>query len=160
MNRSLEQVVERLKARREPGPLVPRGPWDRTLGSAIEALACPPAARSALFLWNDDLTRAHELAQEIETPLGSCLHGTMHRREPDYENARYWFRRVKPHPVGAALREAALELQPPAGLRIPAPWDPLAMVNWCEKPGDREDFLRRLQARELELLAECCLTLS
>src|SRR5688572_4939906 len=51
-------------------------------------------AKGILLFWHDYLDEAHVIAQEIENSSGSLLHGMIHRREPDYSNARYWFRRV------------------------------------------------------------------
>src|SRR4051812_45518056 len=50
-------------------------------------------ARAAVLLWHDHFEAAHELAQDVENADGSLLHAILHRREPDYMNARYWFRR-------------------------------------------------------------------
>ena len=69
-----------------------------------------PAARQELLrcvvlLWHDHHEAVHEICQQIETPDGSWLHGLLHRREPDYGNARYWFRRVGVHPGFSTLAE-------------------------------------------------------
>jgi hypothetical protein len=167
----LRACVERLRDRPEPPPLVPRKSWDAKLDDAIER-AIPDdagpdlrAVKSALFLWNDNLKRAHELAQETETQTGSYLHGVMHRREPDYPNSKYWFRRVGHHPAMDGLREAALEVMKGAPVLLEAlgekkKWDAFRMVDWCEEaesdPKLRE-LLERLQAREIEALADFCL---
>jgi hypothetical protein len=67
------------------------------------------AVFAGLYLLADDLNRSHEISQEIATPTGSYWHGIMHRREPDYGNAKYWFHRVGRHPVYDEVAVAAQE---------------------------------------------------
>ena len=66
------------------------------LKSSAAADPKPPAGLSpeAKALWytkKGDWEAAHEIAQEIETPMGSWLHALMHLIEGDLGNARYWF---------------------------------------------------------------------
>lgn len=42
----------------------------------------------------DDIHGAHSIFQEEENFFGSYGHGMMHRREGDFWNANYWFRRA------------------------------------------------------------------
>lgn len=56
----------------------------------------PPASLPLLLqsLWHDakgDWTRAHEIAQEVESPEGAWVHAYLHRKEGDISNARYWY---------------------------------------------------------------------
>src|SRR5262245_15363251 len=101
---AVESVLARLRAF-DPSPLVPSGVRDPKLDELIARLEAPPALRSVLHLWNDSLERCHSLAQDIHDPTGSYLHGVMHRREPDYGNAKYWFHRVGTHPVFARIEK-------------------------------------------------------
>src|SRR5215207_7106462 len=64
-----------------------------------------PLLQSAALLWHDHLDASHTISQSIETRNGSWLHGIMHRREPDYGNAKYWFRRVGEHVAFPRLAE-------------------------------------------------------
>ena len=63
----------------------------------------PPDALSPLLaaLWWDakgDWSRAHEIAQDVESPDGAWVHAYLHRKEGDEWNAGYWYRRAgKPH---------------------------------------------------------------
>ncbi len=68
------------------------------------------ACLAGLWLLHDFLDESHTISQSIDTLEGSYWHGIMHRREPDYENAKYWFRRVPVHPLYAPLACAAHEL--------------------------------------------------
>ena len=48
-------------------------------------------------LWWDakgDWTKAHECAQQKETPEHAWVHAYLHRKEGDLDNARYWYGRA------------------------------------------------------------------
>ncbi len=49
---------------------------------------------AALWLWADDLETAHRLCQDVPTLYGAAWHAVMHRREPDFFNSKYWWRRA------------------------------------------------------------------
>lgn len=124
-----------------------------------------PQLRSAALLWHDHLDESHTLSQAIETPDGSWLHGIMHRREPDYGNAQYWFRRVGEHMAFPALAErvAAGFTGPNASLAkrlvTHGRWDPFGFVDECERVetgngAGTEQALRDIQAIEFDVLVE------
>ena len=51
---------------------------------------------AAADIFINDLGMAHHLVQELEgDPIADYLHGIIHRREGDFANANYWFRRAK-----------------------------------------------------------------
>lgn len=53
------------------------------------------AQRAAALIFIDDIDAAHEICQDMPDSLGSLLHGIVHRREGDFDNADYWLRRSR-----------------------------------------------------------------
>lgn len=60
---------------------------------------------AGLWLLAGELERSHVMSQNQSSASGSYWHGMMHRREGDYSNALYWFRRAGQHPVMSQLSE-------------------------------------------------------
>jgi len=59
----------------------------------------PPSEISPLLkaLWFDargEWDKAHDVAQEVNTPDGSWIHAYLHRKEGDRSNAQYWYQRA------------------------------------------------------------------
>ena len=65
---------------------------------------------AALWLHHDFLDESHAISQDVDTPEGSYWHAIMHRRESDYWNSKYWFRRVPQHAIHEPLVVEAREL--------------------------------------------------
>jgi hypothetical protein len=94
------EMRDRLRALTDDALFAARPVVDRDMARCCHA---------ALWLLHDFLDESHSISQEIQTPSGSYWHGIMHRREPDFGNANYWFRRVGRHPVFEPLLLAARE---------------------------------------------------
>jgi len=151
---------------RRPGALS-----EDTLGHAFESVGLSGTRRQAvlalLLLWHDHLDASHVISQGVDNPDGSFVHALMHRREPDYTNACYWWRRVGDHPalpkIGAraAAHLSTVNRADLVGtLTNGGAWDPAAFTAACKRvagssPGDAEvRLLRELQRIEFEALLE------
>jgi hypothetical protein len=58
----------------------------------------PDVAPLLRALWHDargDWQTAHAIAQDIDDENGAWVHAYLHRKEGDFSNARYWYRRAR-----------------------------------------------------------------
>ena len=168
---------EKLQALSIETAFAPHKVVDRTMAHACLA---------GLWLRFDFLDQSHAISQEIKTATGSFWHGILHRREPDYDNAKYWFHRVPDHPVyaplcaaakvAASLRDANASLRPGESsigetrppnadhaadfLTTQTEWDPFRFVDLvaavARGKSSSEQLCRQIQRREWELLFDFC----
>jgi hypothetical protein len=114
--------------------------------------------RGGLLYAVDAIHEAHAIFQEAKGDLGSYWHGMMHRREGDFDNARYWFRRAGVLPVFGELHHAASAHS--AVMARQSNWDPYLFTGECEQArfGETEsrDELIALQRIEFEGLFDYC----
>jgi hypothetical protein len=117
---------------------------------------------ACIWIYHDYLEESHSIVQTIPSTTSSYLHGIMHRREPDYSNAKYWFSKVPTHPIFIPLYRMAHDLSlkvkdapeiftDPKGI-----WDASAFADLCQenygKKNPTEKLCRQIQRFEWELL--------
>lgn len=123
------------------------------------------ALRAAALLWHDHLEESHRISQGLSDQTGSVLHGIMHRREPDYSNAKYWFRLAGEHPAYPGIVQELSRRGGSAGtgarveqLVRDGRWDPMAFVDLCQRYASRPKtdeqyrWLQEVQAIEFDAL--------
>lgn len=141
---------------------------------SIESAADATALKAGLLCLHDYLDESHEYSQSVQSQgrhrAGDYWHHIMHRREPDYSNAKYWSRVVGYHPLHDELPAAVAPLfERFAGLSHVADWQTKLVQNkrWllnafvdccqeCEANGDPElnAFAKQVQWREMLLLLQ------
>jgi len=112
---------------------------------AQPAVAGRPALVAALWLYIDELDRSHSVSQSIDNPTGSYWHGIMHRREGDFGNSHYWFRKTGDHPAMAHIPN----------------YDAHAFIDEVEsaqRSGEGQDALVQKQRQEWQTLFVWCAT--
>lgn len=142
----------------EPAMPLDAGRPDRAMRPVLDGLSSQAAAEltvvdrdafscclAAVWLLHGYLDEAHVLCQDVPTASGSYWHGVMHRREGDYGNAQYWFRRAGDHVATA---------------QIASDWDPVAFVDEVRRAvkqhGAHADSCARQQRAEWRALFDWC----
>src|ERR1041384_5983899 len=103
MNADQNETIKRLLTLPDLlGELVPRTKGDSKIKTELDALKLGSDDASAwlrggLYLRFNFLDKSHTVSQGIHSVEGSYWHAIMHRREPDYSNSKYWYRRVPAH---------------------------------------------------------------
>jgi hypothetical protein len=123
-------------------------------GNSIGVPEAFAVVRGGLLYALDDLSGCHEFFQNTASDLVGYWHGMMHRREADFDNARYWFRRAGALPFFNALHSRAAEISTDMAKQVS--WDPYFFTIECEQHrfgADSEEVnLARLQQAEFDVV--------
>lgn len=139
------------------------------IGSKADAAAL----KAGLLCIHDYLDESHEYSQSVQSRgvhvAGDYWHHIMHRREPDYSNAKYWSRAVGYHPLHDLLPRVVESLLGGAGTEVVAGWKSRLLsgdrwnlntfVDCCaeaEKSGNPElnKYAQSIQWIEMQLLLQ------
>ena len=90
-----------------------------------------PLVRAGLFYYHNALDDSHKEAQKLEGDAAAYWHGMIHRREGDFDNARYWMRRAGEQPVFTEMHDRAGDGAP--HMTRQPDWDPFLFITLCEQ---------------------------
>ena len=132
-------------------------------GHAVSDHEAATACLSGIWLLHNYLDQSHVISQDLHCCAGSFWHGIMHRREPDYGNSAYWFRKVGEHPVfvdlGVQLSQSDTDTTD-LGLICDGQWDPFAFIDLCAQASDPADettkLCQQITCVEWQLLFDYC----
>lgn len=168
-------AIDSLFATTDPPDLGPQArPGTRTVEEAEAAATRVLAAvkisesnaaclKALVLLWHDHFDEAHRIVQDLPGGDAAFVHGILHRREPDYSNARYWFHRIGKHATLEPLAEAtapilAAHAALPYRLIRDGVWDPFAYIDAVSvasrqpQTAPEVGLLRELQRQEAIVL--------
>jgi hypothetical protein len=89
-------AMTRLVVAQPPNPELVRLVEDALRQPGLQGM---PALAAGLWLYIDDLDRSHAVSQRMHGATGSWWHAIMHRREGDFMNSQYWYRKTGKHPA-------------------------------------------------------------
>ena len=162
-----------------PGLTMPAsGPMATRLRDCLVSLPFPTAnpnspdtvaLRAGLLLLNDFFDESHTQSQSMEGhPNADYWHAILHRREPDYENAKYWFRHVGRHAIFRELASSVSSMFSRGTGSLPGQlerwqprlitaggWEPFAFVDLCEAAANDaglRSWCEEVQFVEMQLL--------
>lgn len=136
-----------------PGPMEDLTADLGLLGGPIRDKAAALACVAGLWLRFDHFEKSHIVSQGLDNRDGSWWHGIAHRREGDFGNACYWFRRSEGHPAQALIGPRIKGLP---GILGQAGFSPTAFTRLVEGGGD-ESRLVEVQEMEWQILFGDCL---
>jgi len=145
----------------------------KLLANPIQSKSDATALRAGILQINDYLDESHNNSQSVEgrgrNNAGDYWHAIMHRREPDYWNSKYWFRRVGSQSLFADLADRVATILESCDssqaqswqLQLGAPdsWDSMVFVDLCEHCANSSDASlvaasQAIQFEEMLLLLE------
>jgi hypothetical protein len=141
--------------------VVERPPTDRHI-QLIEPIVSDPILRgkpelvAGLWLYIDALEPSHRVSQSIDTPTGAFWHAIMHRREGDFSNAKYWYRRAGSHPVMDRIDTSGGSAGAGTDVGRYDPFDFVDHVARAQRERDPAPELAALQRSEWASLFEYC----
>ena len=110
--------------------------------------------RSRTLYALDDLKGCHHFFQDTASDLVGYWHGMMHRREADFDNSRYWFRRSGTLPFFDILHRRASEIS--SEFAKQHSWDPYLFTGQCEQhrfgADSDTDELLKVQRAEFDVV--------
>ena len=114
-------------------------PTSSLFGQPVRNAEMAAGCHAALWLRHDFLPEAHRLSQKIGSLEGSYWHAIMHRREGDFGNAKYWFRKVGDHALFPRLLAATQDAVADSGTHgkqgkglAGSAWNAFNFVDCCE----------------------------
>lgn len=129
----------------------------------VDDTAMAKCCVAGVLLLHGFIDNAHEIVQALDSDNAGYWHGLVHRREGDFNNAKYWARIAWNHPIWNELNTKATELYAESQAGMAArfldgqeKWEPFKFIDLCYKSvgsgSETELLCRKIQQAEWELL--------